>query len=209
MTRPQAHARPAATPRPRAKLSDDERLAELQARHAARWDIWLIRCSARNWWCVRPAGGDIGVHREDTPESIDAWLRRIDALTGSGFAITFHPTVQETATVTWTSPGSTTPTAYGPAPTPDVLTHAEDIRACRIGLTQWLTERPEETARHMSREQVQGFLPLIADDSARRVLEAMLSENREHYLAQPPTGPLARWLDRIASAEAQEVPSAT
>jgi hypothetical protein len=191
---------------PRAKLPDDEQLAQLQARHAARWEIWLVPGRPRSWWCIKPAGTPTGIHNEDTPDHLEAWIHRVDALTSAGITITFHHGSPPTATATWTSPGSNTPATYGPAPTGEVLDHAEDINARRTGLIQWLTRDPEGTARHMSDAQVEGYLPHIPDDDARRVLEAMVRQNagrrREHYLApsQPPAGPLAALPDDPGTA---------
>jgi hypothetical protein len=101
--------------------ADDARLTGLQHNHAARWDIWTVHGQARTAWCVKPAGTRIGVHDEDSPAALDAWIRRVDALTGAGITIQFHPGHQVTATATWTSPGSPAPDTYGPAPVPDVL----------------------------------------------------------------------------------------
>jgi len=157
------------------KPADDQQLAELQATHAQRWDIWLIRCTSTQWWCCKPAGTDTGIHHETTPKALDAWLRRVDGLTDSGLTITFDGTT-DTATVTWTPPGTRTPATYGPAPIPDALTHAEDTRARRQGMIQWLTEDPEGTARHMADAQIRDLIPDIHDDNARRVLQAITSQ---------------------------------
>jgi hypothetical protein len=130
----------------------------------------------------------------DSPDQFDAWIRRVDALTGSGITIQFHPGYQVTAT--WTSPGSPTPDTYGPAPVAEVLDHAEDSRARRAGLIQWLATSPEQTARHLTDAEIQDLLPHVPDDNARRVLTAILREHagsrREDHLArsQPPTSPL-------------------
>jgi anti-sigma regulatory factor (Ser/Thr protein kinase) len=154
------------------KPADDQQLARLQASHAARWDIWLIRCATRSWWCCKPAGTGTGIHHEAAPEHLDRWIRRVDGLTGSGLAITFDGT---TATVTWTPPGTRTPAVYGPAPIPDALAHAEDIRARRLGMIKWLTDDPEGTARHMADAQIRDLIPHVHDPSARRVLQAITS----------------------------------
>ena len=177
--------------------ADDARLAQLQRQHAARWDIWLVRGHPRSWWCVKPAGTQNGIHNEDSPQALDAWIRRVDALTASGITITFHSSGHKiTATATWTSPGSPAPESYGPASTAEVLDHAEDIRARRAGLIQWLATSPEETARHLTDAQIEDLIPHVPDDNARRVLVAIIRRNagtrREDYLArhQPDTLPL-------------------
>jgi hypothetical protein len=157
------------------ETADDQRLAQLQASHAARWDIWLIRCTTGQWWCCKPAGTPIGIHHEDTPKALDAWLRRVDGLTDSGLAITFDGS-SDTATVTWTPPGTRTPATYGPAPIPDALAHAEDIRARRLGMINWLTDDPEGTARHMADAQIRDLIPDVHDEAARRVLQAITSQ---------------------------------
>jgi hypothetical protein len=105
--------------------SDEARLAELRARHAAQWDIWAVRGQVRTAWCVKPAGRDIAVHEEGSPGELDAWIRRVNALTSAGVTIEFHYGYKVTATATWTSPGSTVPDTYGPAGVPEVLDHAE------------------------------------------------------------------------------------
>jgi hypothetical protein len=156
--------------------TDDARLARLQQHHAARWDTWTARDHARTAWCVKPAGTAAAVHQEDTPDALDTWIRRIDAITASGITITFHHGHDITATATWTNPGTRTPATYGPAPIPEALTHAEDIRARRLGMVQWLTEDPEGTARHMADAQIRDLLPDIHDANARRVLQAITTE---------------------------------
>jgi hypothetical protein len=175
--------------------TDETRLAQLQRQHAARWDIWTVHSRDRTAWCVKPAGTQTGIHNEDSPDHIDAWIRRVDTLTGSGITIRFHPGYHITATATWTSPGSPAPSTYGPAPVPDVLDHAEDTRAHRAGLIQWLTTSPEQTARHLTDAEIQDLLPHVPDDNARRVLQATLRQHagrREDHLArsQPDTVPL-------------------
>jgi hypothetical protein len=175
---------------------DDARLAQLQRQHAARWDIWTVPSRDRTAWCVKPAGTPNGIHDEDSPEALDAWIRRVDALTNAGITITFHADYKKTATATWTSPGSPAPDTYGPAETAEVLDHAEDTRARQAGLIQWLNEDPEQTARNLTDAQIEGFLPHVRDDNARRVLEAIIRRNagsrREDHLArsQPDTVPL-------------------
>jgi len=153
----------------------DALLAQLRASHAARWDIWLVPCTTGQWWCCKPAGTPIGIHHETTPKALDAWICRVDGLTDSGFTITFDGTT-DTATVTWTPPGTRTPATYGPASIPQALTHAEDIRARRLGMITWLTEDPEGTARHMADAQIRDLIPDIHDADARRVLEAITTE---------------------------------
>jgi hypothetical protein len=195
------------------KTHNDARLAQLQHQHAARWDIWAVRGQARNWWCIKPAGTQTAVHNEDSPEALDAWIRRVDALTGSGITITFHPGYKNTATATWTSPGSCTPATYGPASTAEVIDHAEDTRARQAGLIQWLNDDPEGTTRHLSDAQIEGFLPHVSDDNARRVLQAIIHQNagsrREDHLArsQPPTGPLPL-TGETGSEQAESAPDA-
>jgi hypothetical protein len=176
--------------------TDDARLAKLRQQHAARWDIWAVWGQARNWWCVKPAGTTAAVHHEDSPVHLQAWISRVDALTDSGITITFHSGYKKTATATWISPGSPAPATYGPADTAEVLDHAEDIHARQAGLIKWLNDDPEGTARHLSDAQIEGFLPHVSDDNARRVLEAIIRRNagsrREDHLArsQPGTVPL-------------------
>ncbi|HUN32065.1 MAG TPA: hypothetical protein VMU95_08585 [Trebonia sp.] len=155
---------------------DDARLAQLQASHAGRWDIWLIRCSTGQWWCCKPAGTPVGIHHDDTPGHLDAWLQRVNSLTDSGFTITFDPSHEDTATLTWTSPGRPAPDTHGPAPTTEVLKYAEDIRARRTGLIKWLTNDPEGTARHMADAQIRDLIPDVPDETARRVLQAITSK---------------------------------
>ncbi|MCW2934327.1 MAG: hypothetical protein JWM19_5289 [Actinomycetia bacterium] len=176
--------------------TEDTRLARLQQQHAARWDIWTVRSQDRTAWCVKPAGTTIAVHDEDSPDHLDTWIHRVDALTRSGITIQFHPGYHVTATATWTSPGSTAPDTYGPAPVPDVLNHAEDTRARRAGLIHWLATAPEQTARQLTDAQIHDLIPHVPDDNARRVLIAILRQHagrREDHLArsQPPTSPLA------------------
>jgi hypothetical protein len=193
--------------------TDETRLAQLQRQHAARWDIWKVHSRDRTAWCVKPAGTKTGVHHEDSPDHLNTWIRRIDALTNAGITITFHSGYKNTATATWTSPGSTAPESYGPASTGDVLDHAEDIRARRAGLIQWLATSPEETARHLTDAQIQDLIPHVPDDNARRVLEAIIRRNaatrREDYLArhQPDTLPLTLTGD-AATEQAGSVPGA-
>jgi anti-sigma regulatory factor (Ser/Thr protein kinase) len=166
--------------------ASNARLAQLRQRHAARWDTWTVTCQARTWWCAKPAGTDAAVHEEDTPDALDTWIRRVDAITASGITIAFqHDGHDITATATWTSPGTRTPATYGPAPVPEVLDHAEDTRARRLGMIQWLTEDPEGTARHMADAQIRDLIPHVPDDSARRVLQAITSHRAAAQPAQP------------------------
>jgi hypothetical protein len=156
--------------------TDDARLARLQQHHAARWDTWTARDHARTTWNAKPAGTHAAVHHEDTASALDTWIRRVDAITASGITIAFHHGHDITATATWTPPGTRTPATYGPAPVPEVLDHAEDIRARRRGMIQWLNDDPEGTARHMADAQIQDLIPDVPDESARRVLQAITTQ---------------------------------
>jgi hypothetical protein len=116
-----------------ASMQAARELAALQARHAGRWDIWIVETVAGpTWWCARPTGARFAVHQETAPDHLDAWLRRVSALTGAGVTLHWHPGVTITATATWPGPAGAE-AAYGPGPVPDVLDHAETALAARDG----------------------------------------------------------------------------
>jgi hypothetical protein len=103
-------------------------LARLQREHAGRWEVWTVWTAyGPAYWCTRPAGEPAAVHETTTGEHMEAFLCQATALTGKGVTFAYHRNgALVTATATWASPGTGTPQAYGPAPVPQVITHAEN-----------------------------------------------------------------------------------
>jgi hypothetical protein len=104
----------------------DTMLDRLNREHAGRWDTWTVyNFNGRTTWHTRPTGDGPAVHDEPAGEHMEAWLAQVTALQDKGVTFQFHRSgTAITATATWTTPDGT-PTTHGPAPVPQVITHAE------------------------------------------------------------------------------------